>query len=110
MGCDYYIQTDLVIVYYDNNNALSSTKTNKFLEKLGEYSYSFYLLHGLIIAWFIHLLDLPTTLSGKWIYVSGIFICSWMIAAVGYWAIEKKSLLWSKKIKYPYATRITGSK
>ena len=31
MGCDYYIQTDLVIVYYDNNNALSSTKTNKFL-------------------------------------------------------------------------------
>jgi len=33
MGCDYYIQTDLVIVYYDNNNALSSTKTNKFLEK-----------------------------------------------------------------------------
>jgi peptidoglycan/LPS O-acetylase OafA/YrhL len=84
--------------------------TNKFLEKLGEYSYSFYLFHGLIIAWFIHLLDIPTTLSGKWMYVSGIFICSWMIAAVGYWAIEKKSLLWSKKIKYPYAARITGSK
>ena len=33
MGCDYYIQTDLVIIYYDNKGALSSITTNRQIEK-----------------------------------------------------------------------------
>ena len=33
MGCDYYVQSDLVIVYYDNQGALSTTRTNRILEK-----------------------------------------------------------------------------
>lgn len=33
MGCDYYVQTDLVIMYYDNLGALSKTRTNIILEK-----------------------------------------------------------------------------
>ncbi len=33
MGCDYYVQTDLVIVYIDDRGALSKTRTNLSLEK-----------------------------------------------------------------------------
>lgn len=33
MGCDYYIQTDLVILYYDDKGSLSTTTTNRMLEK-----------------------------------------------------------------------------
>ena len=33
MGCDYYIQSDLVIIYCDNQAVLSSTRTNRILEK-----------------------------------------------------------------------------
>lgn len=33
MVCDYYIQSDLVVVFYDNQGALSTTKTNRILEK-----------------------------------------------------------------------------
>ena len=32
-GTDYYIQTDLVIIYYDNKGALSSITTNRQIEK-----------------------------------------------------------------------------
>lgn len=33
MGCDYYVQSDLVIEYYDNKGALSSITTNRKIEK-----------------------------------------------------------------------------
>ena len=33
MGCDYYIQSELVILYYDDKGVLSNTKTNINLEK-----------------------------------------------------------------------------
>jgi len=33
MPCDYYVQSDLVIVYFDNQGALSTTRTNRILEK-----------------------------------------------------------------------------
>jgi hypothetical protein len=33
MVCDYYVQSDLVIVYYDNQGTLSTTRTNRILEK-----------------------------------------------------------------------------
>lgn len=33
MGCDYYVQSDLVVVYYDNKGTLSTTRTNRILEK-----------------------------------------------------------------------------
>lgn len=39
MGCDYYVQSDLVIVYYDKQGALSTTRTNRMLEK--GYIFSF---------------------------------------------------------------------
>lgn len=34
MGCDYYIQTDLVIVYIDSSNRFSKTMTNRKLKKI----------------------------------------------------------------------------
>jgi peptidoglycan/LPS O-acetylase OafA/YrhL len=98
----FSIITVIYILYFNT--------TNKFIQKLGEFSYSFYLLHGLIIAWFIHFLHIPSSTIGIWIYVLGIFTCSWLLASFAYWVIEKKSLLWSKKIKYPYATNITRSR
>lgn len=33
MGCDYYIQSELVILYYDDKGMLSTIKTNINLEK-----------------------------------------------------------------------------
>lgn len=33
MGCDYYIQSELVIVFYDDKGALSITRTNIIVEK-----------------------------------------------------------------------------
>lgn len=33
MCCEYYIQSELVIVYYDNQGSLSTTRTNRVLEK-----------------------------------------------------------------------------
>ncbi len=33
MDCDYYVHSDLVIVYYDALGALSSIKTNRTIEK-----------------------------------------------------------------------------
>jgi len=33
MGCDYYIKSELVIVYYDNNGALSTSRTNRIIKK-----------------------------------------------------------------------------
>ena len=33
MGCDYYIQTELVVDYIDINGALSTTRTNRKLER-----------------------------------------------------------------------------
>lgn len=34
MGCDYYIQTDLVIIYIDSNNTFSKTITNRNIKKI----------------------------------------------------------------------------
>jgi hypothetical protein len=34
MCCDYYIQTDLVIVYLDSNNRFSKTMTNRNIRKI----------------------------------------------------------------------------
>lgn len=34
MGCDYYIQTDLVIIYIDTDNRFSKTMTNISLKKI----------------------------------------------------------------------------
>jgi peptidoglycan/LPS O-acetylase OafA/YrhL len=84
--------------------------TSKFLEKLGDYSYSYYLLHGLMIAWFHHFFQVPETFMGKWLHLIGVISLSWPLAYLGYVVIEKKSLLWSKKIKYTYATDITRSR
>ena len=33
MGCDYYIHSDLVIEYFDNKGTISTTRTNRILEK-----------------------------------------------------------------------------
>lgn len=33
MVFDYYIQSELVIIYYDDNGGLSTTKTNRFIQK-----------------------------------------------------------------------------
>jgi hypothetical protein len=33
MGCDYYIQSELIIEYIDENNAFSKIKTNRCIEK-----------------------------------------------------------------------------
>lgn len=33
MGCDYYIQSELVVEYIDTNGGMSTTKTNRTLEK-----------------------------------------------------------------------------
>ena len=34
MSCDYYIQSDLVIIYIDSNNRSSKTITNRNLKKI----------------------------------------------------------------------------
>ena len=34
MSCDYYIQSDLVIIYTDSNNRSSKTITNRNLKKV----------------------------------------------------------------------------
>jgi peptidoglycan/LPS O-acetylase OafA/YrhL len=84
--------------------------TFKFLEKLGDYSYSYYLLHGLMIAWFYYFFNIPETFMGKWIHLFAVICLSWILAYLGYIIIEKKSLLWSKKIKYHYAPDHSCSK
>jgi hypothetical protein len=34
MSCDYYIKSDLVIIYTDSNNRSSKTITNRYLKKI----------------------------------------------------------------------------
>lgn len=33
MGCDYYIRSELIVEYIDANGALSTTRTNRTMEK-----------------------------------------------------------------------------
>lgn len=84
--------------------------TLNFLQKLGEYSYSYYLLHGLMVAWLHYFFGIPQTNFGKWFQLLSVISLSWVLAYFGYHMIEKKSLLWSKKIKYPYATDFTRTR
>jgi len=37
MGCDYYIQSELVIEYVDDKGAISKTSTNRVIEKCYVY-------------------------------------------------------------------------
>lgn len=85
--------------------------TFKFLEWIGEFSYSFYLMHGLIIAWVSLLWNQFNSLAiSPWAFLLLVQVLAWVFSAILYQGIEKKSLLWSKKIKYPYATNITRSR
>ena len=85
--------------------------TFKFLEWLGEFSYSFYLMHGLIIAWISLLWDQFDSLAvSPWLFLLLVQVFAWVFSVILYHGIEKKSLLWSKKIKYNYAPDITRSR
>ena len=39
MGCDYYIQTELVIEYKDNNGRINTIYTDRFIERGYIYGY-----------------------------------------------------------------------
>jgi len=99
----FSISTFIFILFFNT--------TFKFLERLGEFSYSFYLMHGLIIAWTSLLWKtLFIQYDFPWMFVLLIQLTAWLFSALVYHGIEKKSLLWSKKIKYPHAADFTRSR
>jgi hypothetical protein len=68
-------------------------------------------MHGLIIAWISLLWDQLNSLAvSPWLFLLLVQVFAWVFSVILYHGIEKKSLLWSKKIKYNYAPDITRSR
>lgn len=73
----------------------------RLLEWIGSFSYSLYLTHGLTGILFLSFCKSKTDLAFPiWVYLGFAVLISVLGAFVFYWVIEKRAMLWSKKIKY----------
>lgn len=72
-----------------------------WLEKIGQFSYSLYLTHGFSGGLFLYYCKNQTRVDwNPWIYVT-LAVCGAIVFAYCYYlVIEKRSISWSKKIRY----------
>jgi peptidoglycan/LPS O-acetylase OafA/YrhL len=74
---------------------------NRWLDRLGEISYSFYLTHWFVIStcnhFFYH--DMRSPLGSVFFFLL-IQVGSILLAQLFYRVVEKPSLLWTKKVRY----------
>ncbi len=77
---------------------------SKYLNKLGDVSYSFYLTHfipGSLLTYYC--LPFATSILQKYLLLSSIVILSILFSMFFYWLIEKPSARWSKAVTYKKA-------
>jgi len=93
---------DVTIVLVTLYLMLIVQPTWKPLVRLGEVSYSIYLTHGIFGGWLLYFCASPFygNLQSPWLIVPAA-IFSVLGAFVFYWAIEKRSIRWSKSVRMP---------
>ncbi len=97
-GCGYHITIVAVLTFL---GILVVKRTPRWLDFIGNISYSFYLIHGVIIYTVLYYLpNFKTTENGSMITFLLIQVLAILAAWIFYYIIEKPAEGWTKLIKY----------
>lgn len=75
--------------------------TSRWVEQIGQFSYSIYLTHGFSGGLFLFYCKNQERVDwNPWVYITIALIGALVFAFCYYWVIEKRAISWSKKIHY----------